>query len=360
MTEGPLSGRLPDRRDRWVSMWRRAVRGSGLAMGLAELSTTRFIELSSRAAALLGTTPDEGLGLDYLSVAERPREAAETFRLVREGMLDGLRARRRFRCPDGSTVEVESTGWAIRSNGGPDLGLWMAREVRPDTEHDGVTPEPFAAWDSRPLRSELDGVQFDLDYCWQMVRTGSKVRSLLGRPVAGLLGASIIELTHPDDLAVLLFAFARATTEKKVGVRVRLRHHSGSWRASTVAPTVSEGDDSSPFTLVVAVDDGPEGEGANSEISHLADNLRRIAAQIEKVGVSIELGDALQGSMLTKLSTRQWEIVSRLARGERVPAIADALFVSPSTVRNHLTAIYRKFGVHSQAELLANLRKGTH
>ena len=27
--------------------------------------------------------------------------------------------------------------------------------------------------------------------------------------------------------------------------------------------------------------------------------------------------------------------------------IADSLYLSPSTVRNHLTAIYRKFGVHS-------------
>jgi DNA-binding NarL/FixJ family response regulator len=55
------------------------------------------------------------------------------------------------------------------------------------------------------------------------------------------------------------------------------------------------------------------------------------------------------------LSTRQWEILTRLVRGERVQDIADALYLSPATVRNHLTAVYRKFGVHSQAELLARL-----
>jgi len=54
-------------------------------------------------------------------------------------------------------------------------------------------------------------------------------------------------------------------------------------------------------------------------------------------------------------STRQWEILSRLVRGERVGDIANALYLSPSTVRNHLTAIYRKFGVHSQAELVAKV-----
>jgi len=40
-----------------------------------------------------------------------------------------------------------------------------------------------------------------------------------------------------------------------------------------------------------------------------------------------------------------------------VPTIAAALNVSQNTVRNHLAAIYKKFGVHSQTELLAMLLK---
>jgi DNA-binding NarL/FixJ family response regulator len=56
------------------------------------------------------------------------------------------------------------------------------------------------------------------------------------------------------------------------------------------------------------------------------------------------------------LSSRQWEIVARLRRGERVPQIARAMYLSQSTVRNHLTAVFRKFGVHSQSELLTLLR----
>jgi DNA-binding CsgD family transcriptional regulator len=78
--------------------------------------------------------------------------------------------------------------------------------------------------------------------------------------------------------------------------------------------------------------------------------------------VTIHADEALQcldrfGSHLTAgaFSTRQWEILTRLVRGDRAQDIADALFLSASTVRNHLTAIYRKFGVHSQSELLATL-----
>jgi two-component system nitrate/nitrite response regulator NarL len=57
------------------------------------------------------------------------------------------------------------------------------------------------------------------------------------------------------------------------------------------------------------------------------------------------------------LTVRQWEILTRLLRGERVPTIASELFVSQSTVRNHLSAIFERFGVHSQPELLALLRR---
>ncbi|MDQ1520657.1 MAG: hypothetical protein QOI55_1730 [Actinomycetota bacterium] len=59
---------------------------------------------------------------------------------------------------------------------------------------------------------------------------------------------------------------------------------------------------------------------------------------------------------LEGLSTRQWEVVARLRRGERVPTIAREMFLSASTVRNHLTTIFRKVGVHSQAELIEHLR----
>jgi predicted signal transduction protein with EAL and GGDEF domain/DNA-binding CsgD family transcriptional regulator len=56
-------------------------------------------------------------------------------------------------------------------------------------------------------------------------------------------------------------------------------------------------------------------------------------------------------------SERQLEIIERLLRGERVPTIARGLYLSQSTVRNHLSAIFRKLGVHSQEELLGTLRK---
>jgi DNA-binding NarL/FixJ family response regulator len=62
---------------------------------------------------------------------------------------------------------------------------------------------------------------------------------------------------------------------------------------------------------------------------------------------------------LAELSARQWEILVRLRQGKRVPTIAQELFISQSTVRNALSAIFKRFGVHSQAELLETIAKRT-
>ncbi|MEP7021653.1 MAG: helix-turn-helix transcriptional regulator, partial [Pseudonocardiales bacterium] len=54
---------------------------------------------------------------------------------------------------------------------------------------------------------------------------------------------------------------------------------------------------------------------------------------------------------LSWLTTRELEIVARLQDGDRAPAIATRLFLSQSTVRNHLASVFGKLGVTSQQEL---------
>ena len=52
------------------------------------------------------------------------------------------------------------------------------------------------------------------------------------------------------------------------------------------------------------------------------------------------------------LSEREIEILRLAQRGLPNPQIAQALHISPGTVRNHLSAIYDKLGVHSRHEAL--------
>jgi DNA-binding CsgD family transcriptional regulator len=52
------------------------------------------------------------------------------------------------------------------------------------------------------------------------------------------------------------------------------------------------------------------------------------------------------------MSNRQREVVKRLVMGERVPAIAKAMFISRSTVRNHLSSAFHICGVSTQSDLI--------
>ena len=62
--------------------------------------------------------------------------------------------------------------------------------------------------------------------------------------------------------------------------------------------------------------------------------------------------DMQTGSAESALSERELEILRLAQRGLPNPQIAQSLHISPGTVRNHLSAIYRKLGVHSRHEAL--------
>ena len=50
------------------------------------------------------------------------------------------------------------------------------------------------------------------------------------------------------------------------------------------------------------------------------------------------------------LSPREREVVTHISRGSTNAEIARALFLSPHTVKEHTSAIYRKLGVRNRAE----------
>lgn len=67
--------------------------------------------------------------------------------------------------------------------------------------------------------------------------------------------------------------------------------------------------------------------------------------------------DLLTAPGLSGLTNRELEIVARLLAGDRVPVIAERLFLSQSTVRNHLSSAFAKLGVESQQETIDLLRR---
>ena len=315
------------------------------------------------AAELLGTTPEDGVGLDYLSIVECRQAVELTLRLFATGALDGIEARRRLRRVDGSWVAVTVRGHAVRRVSGRGPVLVLAAYTPAGQERPAVTAELQAEVPSRMLALVPDvahpavGI---LDHRWRVAQLSTDVDVLLGHQPAALIGASILEMTHPADAGDLLLAFARATSEVNATVRVRFRDRYHRWRPATAVVTVLKGRAAGRLGFVLAANDEPDSSGERQRAVALEHHLQRIAAEVQAAGVLRVRGlyaDASRVPALSDLSGRQWEVVSRLAQGERVPAIASELYLSQSTVRNHLSAIFRKLGVHSQRELLALLRR---
>ena len=93
-----------------------------------------------------------------------------------------------------------------------------------------------------------------------------------------------------------------------------------------------------------------------SPAARVAPNLERIALELQIIGLTADTRGAppvpLEHPDLKELTRREREVLIRLMAGERVPAIAKHLHISPHTVRNHLKSIYRKLGVGNQSELI--------
>jgi DNA-binding NarL/FixJ family response regulator len=61
---------------------------------------------------------------------------------------------------------------------------------------------------------------------------------------------------------------------------------------------------------------------------------------------------AARRTALDSLSRREHEVLNHLAKGLTNREIADALFIAEQTVKNHVSEIYAKLGVHDRAQAL--------
>jgi len=69
------------------------------------------------------------------------------------------------------------------------------------------------------------------------------------------------------------------------------------------------------------------------------------------------VGRVLEDPLPEKLSTREAEILSTLARGYTYPEIARLLGISLSTIQTHVKSIYGKLAVHSKTEAVFEARQ---
>lgn len=211
----------------------------------------------------------------------------------------------------------------------------------------------------------ISGTLCTLDHEARFSEISSDARDVLGWDVKAYRGTPMQAAVHPEDGPSLLLAFGRSSAERRgTAINLRVRSHNGDWKPARchVSPLCEH----TPPRFAVAIWlPGPDSDARlnDERASRLEEHLWRIGVELKAAGIAdVPILGELNWSdpVIRELSGRQIEILRRLARGERVAAIAEGLFLSQSTVRNHLVAIYRKLGVHSQPELLARLRNGTN
>jgi DNA-binding CsgD family transcriptional regulator len=175
----------------------------------------------------------------------------------------------------------------------------------------------------------------------------------LGLTVDDLLGTRLAESDRRGQLAVISAAERRPIAGISFAFPARVKNHDGEATSLICVVTSLAGSPDRLFMLVRP----PEEPATASRLSELEHHLWRIAAEVEASGILLQIGSLPAAAMAlhpqaAALSPRQWEILQRLMGGQRVPTIARELFISQSTVRNHLSIIFDRFDVRSQPELL--------
>jgi PAS domain S-box-containing protein len=220
----------------------------------------------------------------------------------------------------------------------------------------------LVARDLEPLVTDvISATLCTLDHQARFSEISSDACELLGWDVEAYRGTAMQSAVHPDDQALLMLAFGRSSAERRgAAISLRIRTRDGAWKPARchVSPLCGH----TPPRFAVAIwllETENDAELDTERVSRLEEHLWRIGVELKAAGIAdVPILGELNWSdpAIRDLSARQLEILRRLARGERVAVIAESLYLSQSTVRNHLVAIYRKLGVHSQPELLARLR----
>jgi len=369
-----------DRQDGSVEM-EGHLRRAGVPCAIVDSPTRRLIAANNAFASLVNVEAAllENVNFASLFLPSERGLLEAILSGIADGMIQFCQGRARLLLPGG---ELPVSGW-VRSLPG---GRALVAIVPAGTQlTEGAPGHPVTAPGPHAFRLVLGA----LDHEWRFSELSADATEWLGWNPAEYRGVALQSVVHPDDAPLLLLALGRSGVDRRgVATMVRVRCdamstlESSSDNYSEDSPGVSSGGcegssrqpvwmpvrcevsplcDHNPARFAVAMwvlDTDRDTESAEQRAARLEDHLWRIALEIAAAGI----GDApTSGEMwwgdpaLRELSQRQLEILRRLLRGERVPTIAGELFLSQSTVRNHLSAIYRRLGVHSQAELLARL-----
>jgi len=311
-----------------------------------------IVRLANHAAeTIAGRKRGDGVGVSLDDIVRPTDVVLRDVDEMAAGNWEGMRARRVLVTPVGKEVPIWVTIRVVEV-GGRRLGVSL---FMPEEELGHLGRHPTRGWmDLMPVC-----VGF-ADTTWRIHAISAEVYDLLGRFPGDCVGVCLLDWVAGDDAQELGDVAISDPVAPNSFPRVAMRAADGSTIELCLLLAQGPPRDHKPgpidFALVGRVEDYFPVPA--DRIAELEMHLRRIGAEVRAAGVLNSFSSLPEPAIpeLTDLTTRQWEILTRIAQGQRVSTIAKALDISPSTVRNHLAVIFQKFGVRNQAELIEHLR----
>jgi DNA-binding CsgD family transcriptional regulator len=183
------------------------------------------------------------------------------------------------------------------------------------------------------------------------ITTDADADALLGFPPVELLGRSLLTVVDEESVPRLLGALAHGFTSGRTLATVNIAVRTGRGQLLQCEAVVVPMAPTPASTFAIF----PEESEKAMSVTDVQRQLDRFIERIATVDLSRHFATAPtedEVSGIGRLTAREREIVRRLISGDRAPAIAEALFLSPNTVRNQLSSVYRKLGVRSQQGLI--------
>jgi PAS domain S-box-containing protein len=306
-----------------------------------------IVRLANKAAAeLLGLQLDEVVGMALVDLASPAEDIERTLTDFNEGRFLGVHTRRSIHVRGAQDRLVLVTSRAVEVDG----LVGGITFVVPDGETGGLGRDPRRTWlDLVPVA--VGGTNDD----WIIVTVSSEIHDLIDRMSSDVKGRNLLDLVDPADVEQLRGSVVDREPRSFPDVRFLLPA-GGEVVVSVLLAPLAAPAAGVRFALVGHIESYfPQQQ---DRVAELELRLRRIGAEVRAAGLIDTAGTAIQDHPeVAELSTRQWEILSRLLEGARVSTIAAELLISESTVRNHLSTIFQRFGVHSQAELIDRFRQ---
>jgi DNA-binding CsgD family transcriptional regulator len=325
------------------------VGGLELPLFLVELKEFTVTQATPSFFESTGLSPSKVLNhpiYDILSPEDRVSSHLALTALA-DGLVDFYSSHRHLTLADGRVVIAKFWNRAIQFGDSPyslaQLSLSSEPRDSPLVEYLGYSPPKVAVG-----TTDADGV---------ITAVSNNVVDVVGKSAQSLIGRPLLSSDEQKRLIKQINELNDAGT-MTMSLPVHLTDLSPRGQSVRCVVTCLAESTSRCFLLLSEPD--PATAAKFDRAAQLEHRLWRIASEVQASGIFDSLGsfpDPERFPQMNSLTTRQWEVLSRLLRGERVPAIAKALFVSPSTIRNNLSEIFRIFDVHSQSELLSLLNR---